>query len=85
MEQMAYCGLDCGTCEHREKTGCPGCRAAAGTMFWGECDLAMCCIDKGIEHCAQCDDFPCPHLMAYSYATEHGDNGRRIENLRTQQ
>lgn len=82
MEQMAYCGLDCEACGYREKTNCPGCRTAAGKMFWGECDLAMCCIDKAIEHCGRCDDFPCPQLQAYSYASEHGDNGRRIENLR---
>ena len=33
-------GDTCETCTYREQTGCPGCRAAAGKMFWGECAVA---------------------------------------------
>ncbi len=82
MNDMAYCGLDCGRCEHRASTGCPGCRASGGKMFWGECVIAQCCIRKGIDHCGQCGQLPCEHVIAFAYDSAHGDQGRRIETLR---
>jgi hypothetical protein len=82
MTELAYCGLDCQACNFRTKTNCPGCRAAGSKVFWGECALAKCCIAKSLEHCGKCDQFPCEQLKAFSFAKEHGDNGRRIENLR---
>ena len=82
MTQLAYCGTDCQVCGFRAKADCPGCQASAGQMFWGECGLAKCCIDMGLEHCGKCEQFPCEQLKAYSFDKEHGDNGRRIENLR---
>ena len=45
---IAYCGAYCGVCEWKDKIGCKGCKANAGTMFWGECDKACCCIEKGL-------------------------------------
>lgn len=75
------CGIYCGECAYREKTKCPGCVAAQGTMFWGKCELALCSIDKGIEDCGQCVTFPCDLLKRYSFDKEHGDSGRRIRNL----
>ena len=77
----ARCGIYCGECEYREKMNCSGCIAAAGKMFYGECELAPCCIEKGLEHCGQCSDFPCDKLRAYSYDEQQGDNGQRIRNL----
>ena len=83
MDQLAYCGLDCGNCEWRERKSCPGCQAAAGEMFWGQCALATCCIGKGLAHCGRCDEFPCEQLKAFSFSeSENGDNGQRIENLK---
>ncbi len=82
MDQMAYCGLDCGNCDWRAKMKCPGCQAAAGKMFWGECVLAKCCIDKQIPNCGHCGEFPCDQLKEFSYSSsEHGDDGQRIRNL----
>ena len=82
MTSLAYCGLDCQACDFRAKAKCPGCRAAQGKVFWGECALATCCIAKNLEHCGRCDQFPCEQLKQFSFAKDHGDNGRRIENLR---
>ncbi len=79
---MAYCGTDCGACSFRARTNCPGCRGAAGNMFWGKCALALCCIERKLDHCGKCPEFPCERLKEYSFDKEHGDNGRRIENLR---
>lgn len=81
---LACCGLNCSPeCTYRETNNCPGCRAAEGKVFWGECTLATCCISKKLDHCGHCDTFPCDDLKAYSFSTtENGDNGRRIERLK---
>jgi len=77
----AYCGAYCGTCEWREKTGCKGCKAQGGKMFWGECDKAVCCIGKGFEHCGSCPELPCRKLEELFSDPEHGDDGARLKNL----
>lgn len=79
---IAYCGAYCGACEWREKTGCRGCKANAGTMFWGECDKAKCCIGKGIPHCGECAELPCANLKELFEDPVHGDRGARLNNLR---
>jgi len=76
---ISYCGIDCEVCAIQ--TGCPGCRKAAGKLFWGDCALARCCMEKQHEHCGQCREFPCDMLKEYAYDPEHGDNGARIRNL----
>lgn len=80
--QLAMCGIDCGTCSYREQFNCPGCQAAKGKMAWGECEVALCCEGKQHDHCGQCISFVCQQLHDFAYDKEHGDNGRRIENLR---
>jgi len=79
---MGRCGCDCEGCRHRETDGCPGCQAAQGKMFWGECELAICCATKGHDHCGQCREFPCARLQQYSDDPDQGDNGERIRTLR---
>ena len=60
---IACCGLDCGLCPRYYTDGpsrCPGC---AGTDFYNKhpsCGYITCCVKKkGLEACAQCDEFPC--------------------------
>ena len=79
---IARCGAYCGDCEWKEKTGCPGCQEAQGTMFWGECLVAKCSIGKGIEHCGLCSDLPCDKLQQAFDDPEHGDKGERLTNLK---
>lgn len=78
---IAYCGTYCGICEWREKTGCKGCKANAGDMFWGECDKAKCCIRKGYAHCGECGELPCAKLKELFEDPVHGDRGARLRNL----
>ena len=79
---IAKCGTYCGACEWKEKTNCLGCKACASKMFWGECDKAKCCIERGYEHCGQCPDMPCQKLLDLFADPEHGDNGARLRNLK---
>ena len=75
------CGLYCSKCDYREKMNCPGCVKSEGKMFWGECPVAGCCMEKGHDHCGQCMWFPCDTLEKFSYDKEQGDDGQRIRNL----
>lgn len=77
------CGLECGTCSWKEPCNCPGCMKVDGKVFWGQCKIAVCCIEKSLEHCGFCEAFPCDNLQAFAYDKEHGDpEGSRIVNLR---
>ena len=78
----SYCGLVCSSCSFREKNSCPTCRAAQGKMFWGMCKLAACCIQRKLDHCGQCPEFPCETLKEYSLDAKSGQYDGRIENLR---
>ena len=78
----AYCGTYCGVCTFKEAVHCPGCQACAGRPFWGECSMALCCIDKGLEHCGHCGELPCETLEAAFHNGEHGDDGARLRNLK---
>lgn len=75
---MGRCGDDCADCGHRESDGCPGCQTA-GKPFWGECALAKCCVARELDHCGQCQQFPCAKLNEYA---SEPDNGKILLNLR---
>lgn len=79
---FARCGTYCAECKVGQSKGCPGCVKAGGKIFWGTCQLAQCCTSKDFQHCGQCPDMPCEMLKDYSFDKTHGDDGRRIDNLR---
>ncbi len=78
---IAFCGAYCEVCEWKDKIGCKGCKANQGNMFWGECDKAKCCLEKGFEHCGECSELPCQKLRDLFDDPEHGDQGVRLRNL----
>jgi hypothetical protein len=61
---------------------CPGCQAAKGNIFWGECAVAKCCVNHDITHCGECSNLPCDALQAAFDDPEHGDHGERLLNLK---
>lgn len=61
------CGLHCTGCEWKESHSCGGCIQTMGHPFHGECPIAICCQDKELMHCGECDIIPCAKLYAYSY------------------
>lgn len=77
-----YCGLSCKDCEYKEKSGCSGCVATKGKPFFRRCEVADCANKNGRRFCGECPDFPCDLLKKYSFDSEHGDNGKRIENCK---
>ena len=82
MKVQSYCGLLCDGCSYKESHGCRGCIELKGNPFWGQCDVAKCCIAKGYAHCGECPDLPCEDLKGMSCGDdEHCDKppGARIE------
>lgn len=76
------CGLDCGSCENREKCGCPGCLELEEGNWAGDCDIKKCCEEKQLEHCGLCPDFPCDMLRNTAFDPDEGDDGERLITLR---
>ena len=63
---QSRCGLLCDGCTYKSSHGCKGCITQNGKPFWGECDVAKCCISKGYSHCGECPDMPCDDLRNMS-------------------
>lgn len=58
IDSIAYCGLVCGMCHL--KSECDGCKNTARLCTRSEvCYQRNCCIQKGIEGCWECAEFPC--------------------------
>jgi hypothetical protein len=59
------CAVFCGGCPRytQERNACPGASTA------GRCDKCkyhLCCIDKGIEHCWACEQYPCKDYKTFA-------------------
>lgn len=77
-EVRAKCGSLCNKCDFRDRFNCMGCNEMKGKVFWGKCDLYKCASERGVKHCGQCSDLPCPKL---SEAIANGHQKDRLENL----
>jgi hypothetical protein len=46
---------------------CQGCRGDRSLHWSPDCALLQCCVDeKGLTHCAQCDELVCDRLEAFA-------------------
>ena len=41
-----------------------GCKGGGG---WEDCPVRRCCLERGMQFCYQCSDFPCKALEPVSY------------------
>lgn len=55
-EGFGVCGLVCGLCSY--KTNCSGCRCKTD-----DCEVKACCREKGLDHCFECEGYPCGQGM----------------------
>ena len=103
-QQIAVCGLDCGSCEIlrvqadpeaaksvadwfrkmgwigegegiedvvKKAPYCLGCRGDRSVHWSPDCWILKCCVDdKGLDHCSECDEFPCEKLSEWSKKNE---------------
>lgn len=56
------CGVLCNSCTRKEKVNCKGCPQMKGPFWGGECKVKTCCESKELNHCGECDTFPCDML-----------------------
>lgn len=78
----SYCGLHCSMCVHNtEKQECKGCIELEGEFSEREqCPIAACCIERGYEHCGQCDEIPC--AMLSQLASSDVPENARVEQCK---
>lgn len=75
------CGVRCSECERKSDGRCKGCLNMNKPFWGGECLVRNCCEDKNIDHCGQCEDFPCEMLS--NMGKEQGFNPSvKIEQCR---
>ena len=61
---------------------CQGCRGPKETHWSADCWILACCTDKGIDHCAQCAEFPCDRLEEWGRGmTHHGEAVQQLKEL----
>ena len=62
IESIAYCGLVCGLCHL--STDCDGCKNTAKLCSRSEvCYQRTCCLQRGLQGCWECAEFPCGEDM----------------------
>jgi hypothetical protein len=44
---------------------CHGCKSDTNAAFCRDCDFKECAASRGVEHCFECDDFPCETLAGF--------------------
>ncbi|BDZ70873.1 DUF3795 domain-containing protein [Methanobacterium petrolearium] len=69
-----------------DKVTCQGCRKENGICPLGglmtePCKVFKCVSLKGIESCADCDDFPCDHLHPYADRASEVPHNTKVFNL----
>ena len=61
------CGVFCGGCPNyvRDRKPCPG---ASEANRCGRCKFHLCCAGRGINHCFECEGFPCQHFKRFAWS-----------------
>lgn len=62
---IAPCGFYCGSCPTYLSNECDGCYNGGA----GNCYTYNCVIQKDINFCGECDDFPCEEIIRGEKAT----------------
>ena len=44
--------------------------------------VKSCVETKELNHCGECEDFPCKLAKSYAYDEKQGDQGKRLEQCR---
>jgi hypothetical protein len=44
---------------------CNGCKARTNAKFCKECVMRLCARDRGVDFCADCEEYPCPSFQTF--------------------
>jgi hypothetical protein len=67
---------------------CDGCKTEGGRLFSTDCPMRICAVEKGIENCAYCDDYPprdtlrCCEALEKLFSTDPGAR-ERLDKIRS--
>lgn len=59
------CGVFCGGCPNYTRCKKP-CLGASKIDRCQKCRFHLCCVEKGIEHCFECEVFPCKRFKGFA-------------------
>lgn len=67
-----------------EQLVCHGCKSDVLASFCRDCTFKVCAASRGVEHCSECGEFPCPELIAFrdDEAAHHSAVLRNSEAMR---
>ena len=65
-ELIGKCGFCCGACSTYLAGNCKGCVVEHKT---GDCFSRDCVMDKKLNFCGECNDFPCDAILTRPHAT----------------
>lgn len=75
------CGVCCNSCDRKAEVNCNGCLNIDKPFWGGKCEVKSCCESKGLNHCGECDEFPCD--IVASMGIEYGyDPKPRLDNCK---
>ena len=78
---QSRCGVCCDSCERKQAVNCRGCINMDAPFWGGVCGVKSCCESKGLNHCGECDGFPCEMLS--TMGVEEGfDSAPRLGQCR---
>ena len=79
---LGCCGLDCGMCPAYYTDGpsrCPGCGGEDFFEKHPSCSYITCCVkNRGLEVCAQCEEYPCPKFEGASDGPDIKTTAKRV-------
>ena len=55
-------------CKPEDVGDCDGCKAATESSFSANCKIRKCAIQKELDNCTLCNDYPCEELKKMSKA-----------------
>ena len=58
-----------------------GCWSTEGEHWFRDCKVLNCCKEKNIEHCAECDTFPCSDIASFCEGEEPTHHKAAYEKL----
>ncbi len=65
-----------------EEVACKGCRQQQGCRHLGQpCETLRCVVDKGLEFCFECEEFPCVILQPAKDGADRFPHNFKVFNL----
>ena len=73
--EIGCCGAYCRTCPEFQNTRCPGCRTGYENgerdIKKARCKMKICCMEKGLNTCADCDNYSTCAILQGFYDKGH--------------